>query len=1153
MPQKKSQSKKELNIKNSSIENLMIENSPFLILRDKTDATITYINKSIEKFFDIKREDIIGKKWLSEISNSQKKEVLKNLSNAAKNGEPFKHTVSYKLKNGEAKIIDWFTTPLKDDDGNFIGEFEAFGIDTTDKYKIQNQLEKAEEQLELFFKQSLDGFFIMEADEPIEWSDTCNKEKSLRMFYHNFRVKKVNKAFLDQYSAKEEQMLGLSPADFFVHNYNYGIDVCKIILDKGYANIITDERRFTGEQMWIEAQYSLIKNDAGLITGIFGIQRDITEKVKLENELKENEFIFRNSFENNPLPIWIYDVDTAEFLAVNKAAIEHYGYTKKEFLQMKVQDLNCSDSLSRLEEIFIELRKNHEIKNASVWKHIKKDGSVIDVEINAQSIPYKNRRARINVINDITEKLQLQNSIKINEESYKGLFNTISDAIYIQDKNGVFLDVNNGAEKMYGYKRDEFIGRTPEFLSAPGRNDLHQVAAFIQDTFKNNNTHTFEFWGLKKDGTIFPKDVTINKAKYFGKDAIIAVARDISDRKNIEFTLKQSKENFQSIFNQIKDAIIIHDFEGNVLEVNHSACKLYNYSHEQIKQLTIDDLSAEINMQRFRLKKIWGKVKAGEKLDFDWIAKDSSGNIFDVNVTLKLNFWNGNEVIFAIIKDLREQKKIERAIKQTEKSYFGLFNTVTDLILIINFDGIIIDINNSTLNILGYSKEELLDKPLSLFSAPLKNEYNEILEKISHTFYTAQPSNFDFWFLTKDKTELPTNVRTAQSKYDDKTVIVLIARDITERMNYITQLKESEERFRNLYENAAIGIFRSTIDGRIIFANQSLLQILGYDNFEELKELKVQEKFYKNKEQRDNYIKELMNKGKVVGSEYELLKKDGTPFTVREYARVVKNLDGEIEYIEGTLEDVTEKTEKEKRLIESEAKLRELNATKDKFFSIIAHDLRSPFQGILGLSNILAEDEEMSIEEKNFYFKRLHDGLKNLFSLVDELLTWSRIQRGTMDYTPELNSIQACFNEVMAIVSGLADKKGININYDFEDNLICNCDKNMITTVMRNLITNAIKFTPSLGTILVKGYKTKDEIVVSIIDSGIGISKDDMKKLFRQDTPFTRRGTNDEAGTGLGLLLCKEFINKHNGKIWVESEEGKGSTFSFSIPIDSEG
>lgn len=1152
MPQKKSQSKKELNSKNSPIENLMIENSPFLILRNKTDATITYVNKSVEKFFDTKREYILGKKWLTEISDSQKKEILDNLSKAAEHGEPFKNTVSYKLKNGETKIIDWFTTPLKNDDGNFIGEFEAFGIDITDKHKIQTQLEEAEDYLELFFRQSLDGFFIMETDEPIEWSDTCNKEKSLRMFYHNLKVKKVNKAFLDQYSAKEEQMLGLSPADFFVHNYNYGIDVCKIILDKGYATIITDERKFTGEQLWIEAQYSLIKNGAGLITGLFGIQRDITEKVRLENELKENEAVFRNSFENNPLPIWIFDVDTSEILAVNKSAIEHYGYSKKEFLQMRIQDLNHADSLAKVEEILTELRKNHEVKTTSLWKHIKKDGSIIDVEINAQSIPYKNRKARINVIHDITEKLQLQNSIKINEESYKGLFNSISDAIYIQDKNGVFLDVNKGAEKMYGYKRDEFIGRTPEFLSAPGRNDLHQVAAFIQDTFKNNNTHTFEFWGLKKDGTIFPKDVTINKAKYFGKDAIIAVARDISDRKNIEFTLQQSKENFQSIFNHIKDAIIIHDFEGNIIEVNHSACELYHYSLEQLKQLTINDLSAEINMQHFRLKKIWEKVKAGEKTDFEWMAIDSSGNIFDVNVTLQLNFWNGNEVIFAIVKDLREQKKIERAIEQTEKSYFGLFNTVTDLILILNFDGTIVEVNNSTLNILGYSKEELLNKPLSLFSAPLKNEYTVIFEKISHTFYTAQPSNFDFWFITKDKTELPTNVRTAQSKYDDKTVIVLIARDIKERMNYITQLKESEERFRNLYENAPIGIFRSTIDGRIIFANQSLLQILGYDNFEELKELRVQEKFYKNKEQREYYIKELINKGKLIGAEYELLKKDGTPFTVREYARVVKNLKGEIEYIEGTLEDVTEKIEQEKRLIESEAKLRELNATKDKFFSIIAHDLRSPFQGILGLSNILAEDEEMSLEEKNFYFKRLHDGLKNLFSLVDELLTWSRIQRGTMEYTPELNSILTCFNEVALVVNSLAEKKSIKLNYEFEDQLICNCDKNMITTVMRNLITNAIKFTPSLGTILVKGYKTKDEIVVSVIDSGIGISKDDMKKLFRLDTPFTRRGTNDEAGTGLGLLLCKEFINKHNGKIWVESEEGKGSTFSFSIPINSE-
>lgn len=1152
MPIKKSQTKKENKLKNLPVENLMIENSPFLILRDKEDATITYINKALENFLGIDRKKIVGKKWLSEISDIQKKEILNNLSKAAKLKEPFKHTVSYKLKNGETKTIEWLTSPLIDNDGNFIGEFEAIGIDVTAQQSVQNRLKETEENLELFFKQSLDGFFIMETEEPIEWSDSCDKEKSLRMFYHNLKVKKVNKAFLDQYEAKEKQIVGLSPADFFVHNYNYGIEVCKIILDKGYTTIITDERKLTGKQMWIEAQYSLITNQKGLIVGLFGIQRDITEKVKLENELKEREALFKNSFENNPLPIWIYDVNSAEIITVNKAATDLYGYTKDEFRKLKLHDLNHPDFKAQLENDLIELRNNHEVKTNSLWKHVKKDGSVIEVEIIAQSIPFKNKRARINIIIDLTEKLRLQNSIKINEESYKTLFNTISDAIYVQNANGVFLDVNHGAEKMYGYNREEFIGRTPEFLSAPGRNDLHQVAAYIQDTFKNNVTHTFEFWGLKKDGSIFPKDVTINKAKYFGEDAILAIARDISERKIIEFTLQQAKNNFQSIFNQLKDAIFIHDFDGNILEANHSACKLYNFSYEQIKKLNFRDLSADINMQVLRAKKIWEKVKAGEKQEFDWVAKDSEGNIFDVSVTLQLNYWNDTEVIFAIVKDLREKKKIERAIEQTEKSYFGLFNTVTDLILILSFDGTIIDVNNSCLKILGYTKEELINKPISLFSVPTKNEIGNILEKISHTFYTAQPNNFDFWFLTKDCEELPTNVRTALSKFEDRSIVVFVARDIKERINFITKLKESEEQFRSLYENAEIGIFRSTIEGKVLFANHSLLKILGYDNFEEMQNIIVQEKFYKNKKQRENYINELVKNGRLPGVEYQLIRKDGKEITVREYARVIKNNKGELEFIEGTLEDITELKEQEKKLIQSEVELKELNATKDKFFSIIAHDLRSPFQGILGLSNILAEDEGMNEEEKNFYFKRLHEGLKNLYALVDELLTWSRVQRGTIDFTLEPNSLIAIINDVQLTVNPLADKKGVYLKYEIDDNLICNCDKNMITTVMRNLITNAIKFTPALGTILIKAYKTQGELVVSIKDNGIGISKIDIKKLFRIDTPFTRRGTNDEAGTGLGLLLCKEFINKHNGKIWVESEEGKGSTFSFSIPLTFE-
>lgn len=1129
--------------------NLMIENSPILILRDKVDATITYINKSVEKFFNVDRKDIIGKKWLSDISQKQKEGIKKKLKEAAENLTSFQHTVSYKLKNDETKFIKWITTPLVDDEGKFLNEFQAFGIDVTDKKYYQEQLGQTQEYLSLFFKQSLYGFFIMEADEPIEWSDNCNKENSLRKFYHNLKLTKVNKAFLDQYNAKENEVVGLSPADFFVHNYNYGLEVCKKILDAEYITLITDERKFNGKQMWVEAQYFLIKNENSLVTGLFGIQSDVTEKVNLENELKENEFIFRNSFDNNPFPIWIYDIDSTEILAVNKAAIEHYGYSKSEFLKMKLHDLNTPDTFPLLENTLKNLRINIDQKTSTNWKHVKKDGTVIDVEIHAQSLPYKKRRARINLIIDLTETLRIQHSLKESEESYKGLFNSISDAIYIQDKNGVFLNVNNGAEKMYGYNKDEFIGRTPLFLSAPGRNDFEHVINCINETYSTGKTNVFEFWGLRKNGEVFPKDVTINKTKYFGQDVIIAVARDITERKNFEAFLETSEENFKSIFNQFHEAIIIHDFDGKILEANEKISQLYGYSLNEIKNISIYDISSDINMQQIRLKKIWQKVKTGEKLNFGWVAKKKNGETFDVEVSLQKNFWSGNEVVFAFINDITEKKKIEKELQDTEESYIGLFNSITDFIFILNVDGIIVDVNNSVISTLNTTKDEIINHSISSISVSNKNNFAEILNKINHTYYTATPSNFEFWIQKKDGGEILSEVKLTQTKYKDKTVVIALARDITEKDNYQQQLKESEKLLSSLYENASIGIFRSTLNGEILFANPALVKMFGYESFDEFKNIKVQEQFYIDKELRKKYIDELMEKKQLNGVEYDLYKKDKSIITVREHSRIIKNEKGEFEYIEGTLEDITDKRKAEIALRKSESYLKELNATKDKFFSIIAHDLRSPFQGLLGISSILV-DEEMDQSEKEFYFKRLQQGIKNLHALIEDLLTWSRVQRGVLEYYPEKSNLKFDIEDVLNVMNELAVKKNINLTSEIEDQLICSYDKYMINTVLRNLISNAIKFTPSFGSISVNAYKSENEIIVTVKDSGVGITKEDIQKIFRLDTPFTRRGTDDEPGTGLGLILCQEFIKKHNSKLWVESEVNKGSTFSFSLPLN---
>ncbi|MDP2037144.1 MAG: PAS domain S-box protein [Ignavibacteria bacterium] len=626
-------------------------------------------------------------------------------------------------------------------------------------------------QLEVFFKQSLDGFFFMDIATPIDWNDSIDKEKALKRFYTEQKVTKVNKAFLDQYGANEKDIMGISPADFFHHNPQHGLDVCREILILGHTTIITDERKIDGTQIWIEGNYFLFKNSKDQITGLFGIQRDITERKQAEVDLRERE------------------------------------------------------------------------------------------------------------------------------ESYKELFNSISDAIYILDRDGYLLEVNKGAQLMYGYSREELIGKTLSFLSPKKSNDLIIVNNFLRETFSTGRTSQFDFYGLRKNNEIFPKNIIFNRGKYNGKEVVFAIGRDISDRK-----------------------------------------------------------------------------KAEEKL------------------------------------------------------------------------------------------------------------------------------------------------------------------------------RESEERFRRIYEDAPIGIFRTTHDGKILITNPALVKMLGYDSFEELNSLDIEKELYASNFSRKDFTNSLEKKGSVAGLEFLMKRKDGSLIHVRENARVVKDTSGRVMYYEGTIEDISDRKLAEEKLIASEKQLRETNIMKDKFFSIIAHDLRSPFQGLLGISSILSEEDDLTIEERVLYAKKLNEGLKTQYSLLDDLLAWSRLQRGVMEYKPEESIPREDIEEVLNPFNTTIEKKNILLTFVCEETLSAKYDRNMFGAVIRNLVSNAIKFTPDNGSIFLNAIQTDKDLVISVTDNGIGISKEDLPKLFRIDSHFIRRGTHDEGGSGLGLVLCKEFIEKHGGKLWVESAVNVGSTFSFSIP-----
>lgn len=239
-----------------------------------------------------------------------------------------------------------------------------------------------------------------------------------------------------------------------------------------------------------------------------------------------------------------------------------------------------------------------------------------------------------------------------------------------------------------------------------------------------------------------------------------------------------------------------------------------------------------------------------------------------------------------------------------------------------------------------------------------------------------------------------------------------------------------------------------------------------------------------------------------------------------------------------------------KKLNEQNLKLQELNATKDKFFSIISHDLKGPLNSLSSFSNLLINHtDSLSKEEITMLARDFDKSLKNLSSLLENLLDWSRSQTGNIDFTAEPFDIVQMLGDNQSLLTSQAAVKEIVIHNEATGRLIVQAHKNSISTVIRNLISNAIKFTPVKGKIWITADENTDDVQVSIRDNGVGMSHDVVAKLFRIDSKHSTKGTANEKGTGLGLILCKEFVEKNGGRLWVESVEGSGSAFHFTLPL----
>jgi PAS domain S-box-containing protein len=405
--------------------------------------------------------------------------------------------------------------------------------------------------------------------------------------------------------------------------------------------------------------------------------------------------------------------------------------------------------------------------------------------------------------------------------------------------------------------------------------------------------------------------------------------------------------------------------------------------------------------------------------------------------------------------------------------------------------------------------------------------------------------------LDKTKEELLKEVQILQE--ENEYLRNAYEKDIAERKCAEEALQESSDKLEAIISASPDGIGMMSLNGDLFFMTDKLAKMYGY-SIEEKDNLlgKPALDFIdpsNHKKLIDNIYKLITGYSDYKIKEYLAIKKDKSRFYIDLNYSLLFDSNGKPASVLFIERDVTERKRVEEEILQKNLELAELNATKDKFFSIIAHDLKSPFQGLLGYTQILStEYSQLSEEEKISFIDRIEVLSQGTYKLLENLLEWSRMQTGQMIFSPEEFNILVELYPTLLLVKQAAQKKDIEFKYTIDNSIFINADMNMLSAIIRNLVYNAIKFTNPGGKIILNTLKHDNSVEFSVTDTGVGLENESLENLFQINKSISKKGTANERGTGLGLLLCKEMIEKHGGKIKVESEVGKGSTFSFTIP-----
>ncbi len=806
-----------------------------------------------------------------------------------------------------------------------------------------------------------------------------------------------------------------------------------------------------------------------------------------------------------------------------------------------------------LEQTLIEVVKDKKPRTIELPQKEQKFGG----DFNLTLIPITEESVKIKyffiLFNDTSDEREKFTNLKseIQElKAYRSITSAIVDAVIRINLQGIITFWNDSAVDLFGFTKSEVFGK---FIGSVLPEIDHIYFDNLLENFKSSKIFETRL-KIKSNNAIRIIDLRISLTNE-DKNSLVALCSDITDKVNLERDLRRSEESFRNIVTNTREYICTFSIEGNINYVNPYFVNEFGYSEEELLSLNLVDLIDLDNMDE-DLPDIQKIIKEqNEALELPLLKKNKERVYALANFTSVSDLEGKAQYYTVVFTDITEKKNAENDFLMIR----SVFQT--------SHDGITVQknrkytlANQSFATMFGYDNfDEIIGKD------PLDFVSNEDIYMVADNIENREkgeesPSKYIFNGVKKDGSTIVIEKSVKSFSSAREFYVVASYRDITEQQHFLKTLSNSEEIYRNISENINDSVWTAELVSeklKQVFYTSTIEKITGYKSEEFIENPKLWIKII-HPDDKNDVIRTTQRGYKDpsksnVEIEFRIVNKSGSIVWIKNKLNIIRDNEGRIKKIYGLVSDVTLNKQSEEKIRKSTEDLKELNDSKDRFISIVSHDLRSPFSSILGFTDLLLTERDLPEDKQVQYINFIQESAKNMLSLVNSLLDWTRLQTGRIEFIAEKLNASGIINKAFQMLAGAAIQKNIELVSEVNKDLLIHADNNLLLQVFNNLISNALKFTDEGGKITVsaKPIIDKKEIEFSVADTGVGIKQEDIGKLFMVEAKHTTTGTAGEKGSGLGLSLCKEIIEKHGGEIYVESEYGSGTIFKFSIPISS--